>query len=271
MNWDAVLKTILEFVTAFGIKLLLAGVYTIVGLRIIKWFKNWIKKSHKLDKIEEGARSFLAAMASVILYIVLFITVAVILGIPTTSFIAALASLFAAIGLAMQGTLSNFAGGVMIMVFKPFKVGDYIVAPKEEAEGTVIDISLVYTVLHTPDNQEITVPNGTLTNSVVKNLSSVNRRRVDLLVGVSYDTDIEKVKSLISEIMENHPKVLKDPAPVARLSEHGDGALKFAVRAWCATENYWDVRFDLLEMIKEEFDKNNITIPFPQLDVHIDK
>lgn len=271
MNWDAVLKSVLAFVKSFGIKLLLSGLYVVIGLRIIKWIKKWIKNSQKLDKIEDGVRSFIASVAGALLYIVLFITVAVILGIPTTSFVAALASVFAAIGLAMQGTLSNFAGGVMIMIFKPFKVGDYIVAPTEEAEGTVVDISLVYTVLHTADNQEITVPNGTLTNSVVKNLSSVDKRRVDIIVSTSYDSDIEKVKGIIAEIMENHPQVLSDPKPVARLSEHAESALKFSVRAWCSTENYWDVRFDLLETIKDEFDKNNISIPLPQLDVHFDQ
>jgi len=269
MDWNAILSVIIETAKTLGVKLLLSGIYVIIGFRLIKWLKKWLKTSKRLDMIEEGARSFLASVSAVLLYIVLFITVAVILGIPTTSFVAAIASVFAAIGLAMQGTLSNFAGGVMILIFKPFKVGDYIVAKCDDVEGTVIDVSLVYTVLRTFDNKEVTIPNGTLTNSVVVNVSTAETRRIDITVDVEFTADIEQVKQLLLDTASAHPKVLSDPAPSARLAEYGPSSLKFSVKAWCPNGDYWDVRFDLLEGIKKELDSRGIAIPFPQLDVHL--
>ena len=271
MDWEKILKIVLKFLATVGVKALLSLIYIIVGIRIIKWVSKIIKTSGKFSKLEDGARSFLAGVASALMYIVLFITVAVTLGIPTTSFVAALASVFAAIGLAMQGTLSNFAGGVMILIFKPFKVGDYIVYPSENVEGTVADITLVYTILRTFDNQEITIPNGALTNSVVKNVTAADKRMVDLKFSVSYDSDVEKVKTILYNIMKEHDKVLKDPAPLARLFEQGESALVFVARAWCGTDDYGTVRFDITEAVKAEFDKNGISIPYPQLDVHLDK
>ena len=271
MDWNAMLSVIIETAKTLGVKLLLSGLYVVIGFRLIKWLKKWIRTSKKLDKIEDGARSFLASVSAALLYIVLFITVAVILGIPTTSFVAAIASVFAAIGLAMQGTLSNFAGGVMILIFKPFKVGDYIIAKSDDVEGTVIDISLVYTVLRTFDNKEVTIPNGTLTNSVVVNVSTAESRRVDLTIALGYDTDIEAAKALLLEAALRHPKVLDDPAPAARLAEYGESALNFSLRAWCNNADYWDVRFDLLESVKKDLDAKGFTIPFPQLDVHLPK
>jgi len=269
MSWDKFLDLMFDLISSVGIKLLSAIIVFIIGVKLIKWFSRIIKTTKKLEKTDAGVRSFLASFAVIALYIVLFITVAMILGIPTTSFIAALASAFAAIGLAMQGTLSNFAGGIMILVFKPFKVGDYICAPKEDAEGTVQEISLVYTILKTPDNTVITIPNGTLTNSVVKNMTSVEMRRVDVTFSTSYDCDIDKVKGILMDVLNSHPMINKDPEPTARLSEHADSALVYTVKAWCKTDDYWDVKYDLIETVKKEFDKNNIPIPFPQLDVHM--
>ena len=267
MNWEKVWDTLIELGTSVGLKILAGLVVLIIGIKLIKVLKKWIKSSHKLDKLDSGVRSFLASFSVIALYVVLFITVAMILGIPTASFIAALASCFAAIGLAMQGTLSNFAGGVMILIFKPFKVGDYIIAPG--AEGTVKDISVVYTVLSTVDNKEITVPNGTLTNSVVVNVTAAENRRVDLTFSTAYDCDVEQVKDILMGIMQQHPLVLDDPAPFARLSEHADSALIYTIRAWCKTDDYWTVWFDLKETVKKAFDENNIAIPYPQLDIHV--
>lgn len=258
-----------DLISSIGIKLICSIIIFIIGVKLIKWLSRIIKTSKKLDNIESGVRTFLSSFVVVVLYIVLFITIAMIIGIPTTSFIAALASAFAAIGLALQGTLSNFAGGIMILIFKPFKVGDYICAPKEDAEGTVEEISLVYTILKMPDNTVVTIPNGTLTNSVVKNLTSVELRRVDIDFTTSYDCDIDKVKGILMGIVSSHPLIQKDPEPTARLSQHSDSALVYSVKAWCKTEVYWDVRFDLMETVKKEFDKNNITIPYPQLDIHM--
>lgn len=269
MDWNALLNYLINLATSLGTKLLSAAILLIVGLKLVKWVKKWLKTSHKLDKVDTGVRTFLVSFAGIALYALLFITIAMTLGIPTTSFITALASCGVAIGLALQGSLSNFAGGLMILIFKPFKVGDYIETP--DAAGTVSDISVVYTVLRTPDNKVITVPNGTLTNSVVQNYSAVENRRVDLTFTTAYDCDIEQVKALLMRVVTAHPLVLADPAPFARLSEHGESALTYTVRAWCKTDDYWDVRFDLVEAVKKEFDQNGIAIPFPQLDVHLDK
>lgn len=269
MNWNALWSYLVELGTSLGLKLLSAALLLIVGLKLIKWVKKWLRKSPRLDKIDTGVRTFLVSFAGIALYALLFITIAMVLGIPTTSFITALASCGVAIGLALQGALSNFAGGLMILLFKPFKVGDYIETP--DAAGTVSDITVVYTVLCTPDNKVITIPNGTLTNSVVQNYSAVETRRVDLTFTTAYDCDIEQVKALLMGVILAHPQVLVDPAPFARLSEHSESALTYTVRVWCKTEDYWNVRFDLLEAVKKEFDQNGIAIPFPQLDVHLDK
>ncbi len=267
MTWENFLNFLFELVSTLGVKILGALITLVVGLKIIRWLKKWIINSPKLNKIDGSVRSFLSSFTGVALYIVLFVTIAMMLGIPTTSFVAALASCFAAIGLAMQGFLSNFAGGLMILLFKPFRVGDYISTP--DTEGTVDEITVVYTVLHTVDNKVITIPNGTLTNSVIVNYSAVEKRRVDITFSTGYECDIEKVKAILNEVMEKHPLVIRDPEPFARLSNHGESALEYTIRAWCKSEDYWTVKFDLVESVKKAFDENGITIPFPQVDVHI--
>ena len=269
INWENLWTTLLEFATSWGIKLLAAIVILIVGIKLIKSLTKWITKSTKLDKLDTSLRSFLGSFSKIALYIVLIITVAMILGVPATSFITILASCGVAIGLALQGSLSNFAGGIMILLFKPFKVGDYIEASGES--GTVEEISVVYTVLLTPDNKRITIPNGTLTNSVIENYSAEKNRRVDMTFTTSYDCDIEKAKKILTDIASSHPMALKDPEPMVRLSEHGESALTYTVRVWCLNENYWDVKFDITESVKKAFDENGIEIPYPQMDVHITK
>jgi len=269
MDWNKLWEKLLELGSTWGIKLLAAIIVLVVGIKLIKALAKWIKKSPKLDKIDNSLRSFLVSFSKIALYIILIITVAMILGIPATSFITILASCGVAIGLALQGSLSNFAGGIMILLFKPFKVGDFIEASGES--GTVEEISVVYTVLLTPDNKRITIPNGTLTNSVIENCSAEKTRRVDLKFTTSYDADIETVKSILTKVAEGHPKALKDPEPFVRLSEHSDSALTYTVRIWCNSEDYWDVYFDTTEKVKKVFDENGIEIPYPQMDVHINK
>lgn len=268
MNMETVLNFLFELVASFGLKLIAALVTLLIGSKLIKYSKKWIKKSPKLDKVDMGVRTFLASFLSITLYIILFISIAMILGIPTTSFITALASCGVAIGLALQGALGNLAGGIMILVFKPFKVADYI--STASTSGTVTNITIMYTVLTTPDNKVITIPNGTLTNSVIENYSASDTRRVDLTFTTGYDCDINKVKEILLDVINKHEKVLKDPEPFARLTNHGDSALVYTARAWCKAEDYWDVNFDLIESVKKEFDANNISIPYPQMDIHID-
>lgn len=267
MDWQSIYKTLLEFATSFGIKLLGAIIVLVVGIKCTSWLSKWIRRSPKLAKLDVSLRSFLASFVKIVMYIVLVITVAMILGVPATSFITILASCGVAVGLALQGSLSNFAGGLMILFFKPFKVGDYIEAAGES--GTVAEISVVYTELLTVDNRRITVPNGTLTNSVIKNYSSEELRRVDLAFNVAYDSNDAKVKNIINDIIEAHPKALKDPEPFVRITAQSDNALVYTVRVWCKNADYWAVHFDVLEGVKAAFDQNGITIPFPQMDVHI--
>ena len=264
---EQLVSKFVEFATTSGFKLVAVIVLVIVGLKGIKWLKKWIRTSPSLDKVDSSLRSFAVSFVSVVLYAILFVTVLMILGVPATSFVAVLTTCAAAIGLALQGSLSNFAGGIMILLFKPFKVGDYVEAAGES--GTVSEISVVYTELLTVDNKRITIPNGTLTNSVIKNYTSEKLRRVDLTFNASYKCDVENVKSVISKVIENDPKVLKTPEPFVRLSAHDESALTYTVRIWCKTEDYWDVNFDTIENVKKAFDENGIEIPYNQIDVHI--
>jgi small conductance mechanosensitive channel len=269
MDWDAFLHFLLEMVTSFGLKLIGALVVLVVGLKLIKWIRKFLLNSNKLSKLDDGIRTFMASFAGIALYILLFITVAMVLGVPTTSFITVLASCGVAIGLALQGSLSNFAGGIMILLFKPFKVGDYIEAAGEA--GTVTEISVVYTILLTPDNKRITIPNGSITNSVIENYSAEPLRRVDFTFSTAYDSDVEQVKALIVDELRRHSLTLEEPTPQVRLSKHGESALEFTARVWCNAEDYWTVYFDITERIKQVFDENGITIPYSQVDVHICK
>ncbi len=267
MDWKKILDFLWTLATTWGIKLLAALVVLAIGAKIIGSLCKWMRRTHKLSKLDDGLRTFLESFAKIGLYALLIITVASIIGIPATSFITILASCGVAIGLALQGSLSNVAGGLMILFFKPFRIGDYIEAGGES--GTVTDISVVYTVLLTPDNKRITMPNGNLTNSVIKNYSAEALRRVDLTFGAEYGSDVEKVKAVITRVAESHELVLKDPAPFVRLTECADSSLNYVVRVWCKNSDYWTVSFDLKEGVKKAFDENGIGIPFPQMDVHI--
>ena len=269
MNWSAFFNYLLELAASLGVKLLGAIIVLVVGLKLIGSLKKFLKKSPKLDKLDSSLRSFLVSFSGIVLYVVLVITIAMILGVPATSFITILASCGVAVGLALQGSLSNLAGGIMILLFKPFKVGDYIEAAGES--GTVIEITVVYTVLLTTDNKRITIPNGTLTNSVIENYSTEELRRVDLTFTAAYDCDMEKVKKVIEQVIADQPQALKEPEPTVRLSRHADSALEYTARVWCKNEDYWTVYYDVLENVKKAFDAHNITIPFPQMDVHIDQ
>ncbi len=269
MDFDKILDFMWSFATSWGIKLLGAIIILIVGLKLISALAKWIKTSPKLDKIDGSLRSFLVSFSRIVLYVILVITIATTLGVPATSFITILASCGVAVGLALQGSLSNFAGGLMILFFKPFKVGDFIEASGKT--GVVEEISVVYTVLLTLDNKRITLPNGALTNSVIENYSSEKLRRVDIDFNAAYDCDVEKVKKVITEVVEAHPSALKKPEPFVRLSKHADHSLTYTVRVWCNNEDYWTVYFDVLEGVKAAFDKNEISIPYPQIDVHMNK
>ncbi len=257
----------IDLITSLGGKLLFSILILVIGLFLIRIIKKFIKKSQKLDKLDPSLRSFLSSFASIALYIVLFITLAMVLGIPVTSFITVLATCGAAIGLALQGSLSNFAGGLMILLFKPFKVGDYIEAAGEG--GTVSEITVVYTVLLTPDNKQITIPNGSITNAVIKNYSAKDTRRVDWVFTADYSCDSDKVKAIIEKIVTSHELVLKSPEAFVKVTKCADSAVEYTARVWVNSGDYWTVYFDILENVKKAFAENNIIIPYPQMDVHV--
>lgn len=261
------LDWLFELCKTLGLRILIGLLILSVGLFIIKWIRRIIKRSPHFEKLDQSLRSFISSFVSIALYILLFITLAMVVGIPATSFITVLATVGAAIGLALQGALSNFAGGIMILIFRPFQVGDYIETAGES--GTVAEISVVYTVLLTPDNKQITIPNGSLTNAVITNYSAKDTRRVDWLFTADYSCDSEKVKAIIENIVDSHELGLKEPERFVRVSKCGDNGIEYTARLWAKKEDYWTVYFDVMERVKKAFDENNITIPYPQMDVHV--
>ena len=250
----------------FLMRLLVCVVILAVGMWLVKWFMRRFVNSRLYGRLDESLGRFLVSFIRIIMYVLLFITAASVVGIPMTSFVTLLASAGVAIGLALQGALSNLAGGVMILLFKPFKIGDYI--EMASGSGTVTDITVFYTMLCTPDNKQITLPNGQLTNAAIINYSANDRRRVDLVFTAAYNSDADKVVSVLLEAAGAHSLVLKDPAPFAALSAQRDRALEFVLRMWCMSGDYWTVNFDIQKSVKRAFDENGIEIPFPQLDVH---
>lgn len=252
--------------TEAGSKILLGIVILIVGLWIIRRLLKLLGKGKGFSKLDKGVRTFLISFLRILLYIVLFLSVAFLWGVPTTAFITLFTSVGVAVGLAFQGALSNFAGGILLLVFKPFKVGDFI--ENGDVMGTVDEITVLYTILISSDNKKITIPNGNLTNSNVINYSAKRKRRVDLVISASYKADIDLVEKVLLEVANENPMVLKDPAPLARLAGHGADALEYHFRVWCKSGDYWDVYYDCLENVKKKFDENKIEIPYKQVDVH---
>jgi len=265
---SAIKEFFLSFAMSAGGKLVLALLLLLVGIKLIHWFTSRVLHGKLTEKLDAALVSFITSFCSILLYAVLIVTVAALVGVPMASMIAVLGSAGVAIGLALQGGLSNLAGGIMILIFKPFHIGDFITAAGES--GVVSGIDIFYTTLQTVDNKRVVIPNGSITGSVVTNFSAYDTRRLDLVFTVSYDSDIDKVKSVLHQCINANGKTLADPAPFVRLSNHGDSALEFTVRVWVNSADYWDVNFDLKERVKKAFDDNSISIPFPQMDVHVD-
>ncbi len=270
MKLEELFEVLVELACTVGLKILYALVILVIGLKLVKWLKKRLPSFPFMEKLDAGVRTFLCSALAISLYALLFISIAMILGVPTTSFIAALASCLAAVGLAMQGSLSNFAGGLMLLIFKPFSVGDYISAPEQNVEGTVQQITVVYTVLRTYDGIEVTIPTGTLSNSVVKNLTITGARRIDLPFRVSPEHPVAQVEAILAEVAAAEPRVLPDPAPFTRLTDVAGDALTYTLRIWCPNSEYWPVRFDLTRAVKDAFDRHGIIVPRSQLDVHMD-
>ncbi|SHE62783.1 small conductance mechanosensitive channel [Psychroflexus salarius] len=244
-----------------------ALVILILGLWLIKLVMGRIKKIMEKREVDPGVRGFALSILSVVLKILLFIFVISKLGVETTSFAAILAAAGLAIGLALQGSLSNFAGGVLIIMLKPFKVGDFIDAQGES--GTVSDISIFYTYLTTVNNQRIVIPNGQLSNNKVTNYSHESSRRDVVTVGISYDSDIKKAREVLLNILSNDDRTLKDPAPVVFVGGLGDNSVDLSVRYWAKNEDFWGLHFDFIEKLKVDLENEGISFPFPQRDVHL--
>ncbi len=256
-------------VLEFGIKIVLAIVILIAGKVIIGFIMKFLNKVFEKGRMEISVKKFLLSLARALLYFVLIIIICNQVGIDTTSFIALLGTAGLALGLALQGSLSNFAGGVLILLLRPFSVGDYIIDAVSGKEGTVEKIDLFYTYLYTPDNRSVIIPNGNLTNSTITNVSSQDKRRVDIEAGISYNANMADAKRVIETLMEKDERILHDEQNAVVIKELAASQVTVLMRAWVRTENYWDVYFDMTEKIKDAFDKAGIEIPYNQLDVHV--
>ncbi len=250
---------------------LLALICLVIGLRLVKWIMKVVRKSFGKSKLDPTVASFLGSIINILLYILVFITVISIMGIQVTSFVTLLGTAGVAIGLAVQGSLSNFAGGVLILILKPFVIGDYIKEDTHGNEGTVISIDIFYTRIRTFDGKVVVIPNGTLSNTSLTNLTKQEKRRIDLVVPVEYEADLRNVKKVLQDVVTSEPMVLQEEPIDIALDEFGDSALTVLVHVWVPTDAYWKTKWNLMERIKLAFDAEKICIPFNQLDVHLNR
>lgn len=256
-----------QYALDHGPRIILAIVTLLVGMRIINGFVTVLDKRMEAKDFDITLRPFISNLIKWLLKALLIISVASMIGIETTSFIAALGAAGLAIGLALQGSLSNFAGGILILIFKPFKVNELIEA--QDNLGIVEKIDILHTYLRTLDNRLIIMPNGALANSNVTNLSRKETRRVDISVGVAYGTDLQKARTVILNTLSKDERILAEPEPMVKFMNFGDSSLDLTVRCWTTTENLWPVYWDNMEAINNAFNENSIEIPFPQRDVHM--
>lgn len=267
MSLEKFLGKIVNWATTDGIKLIIGIFLLWIGWKLAKKIVNILNKTLERRNVDVTIRSFLDTFLEVILKGLVILVVLEYVGIKTTGVAALVASAGVAIGLALQGSLSNFAGGLVILLIRPFNVGDYVEGAGHN--GVIEKIGMFYTHMVSVDNKLILVPNGTLANGSIVNYSAKELRRVDLTFGVGYEQDILKVKRVLSNIVEAHDLILKTPEPFIALSNHGDSAINFVVRVWVNNSDYWKVHFDLLESVKVAFDNEDISIPYPQMDLHI--
>ncbi|MEO8934845.1 MAG: mechanosensitive ion channel domain-containing protein [Xanthomarina sp.] len=261
MNLENWTEKGIEFITLYGLKLVGAIFIWTIGSWIIKKLINGARAIMIKRDIEVSLQKFLLNILGWTLKILLVLSILSQVGIETTSFAAVLAAAGLAVGLALQGSLGNFAGGILIMLFKPFKIGDFIKAQGES--GTVKEIEIFTTKLRTSDNKEVIIPNGSLSNGIITNFSKEDTRRVDFNFGVGYDSDIKKTKEVILSVILSNPAILKEPAPAVNVSELGDSSINFFTRVWVKKEDFWAVNFDTIERTKEALDAAGIDIPYP--------
>lgn len=264
---DQYLDTALPKVLDFGVRLLLAVLFFFIGMKLIKLIRKIIRRSMERAKADLGVIQFCDSLVKALLYLILILATVSRFGVDTTSVIALAGSAGLTLGLALQGSLSNFAGGVLILLMKPFRVGDYII--QDSLEGTVAEIQMFYTHLLTVDNRMVVIPNGNLVNNSLVNVTAQDKRQMDLDIGISYKSDLKAAKDLLYAMIEAEPRVIGEDAKMVVVSQLAESAVMLKIRFWVLPEDYWPVRWDMTERIKLTFDENNIEIPYNQLDVTI--
>lgn len=256
-------------IAAFGVKVLFALLFFFIGGKVIKWIRKIVRKSFERANADAGVTQFVDSMLKFGLYALLIFIIATKFGVESSSVAALIASAGVAVGLALQGSLANFAGGILLLILKPFAVGDYIVVSKEGIEGTVKEIQIFYTKLATVDNQTVVVPNSILTNNSLTNVTARPERKLDLKVGISYEADLKKAKSLIENMLLGDPNIIQDEEIRVFVDSLGDSAVVIGLRAWVSTDEYWNTRWRLMEEIKLAFDKEGIEIPYNHVTVQM--
>ncbi len=267
MDWNQMINYLQES----GINLLRGLLVLAAGFFLIKWIIKFAHNRMRRIKIEPTIESFLSNLIRLILYILVILTAANVMGIPLTSFLTLIASAGVAVSLALQGALSNLVGGVILLILKPIKVGEYVRIgdANSSIEGTVTGIGAFYTELSMPDRRHISIPNSSLTNTPIINFNREGTRRLDVNFSVGYESDIDQVMQVLKDLARGHSAVFTDPAPVVHLSAYNDSSLTFLVRIWCRSEDYWDINFYLMEEGKRVLDRAGINIPYPQMDIHM--
>jgi small conductance mechanosensitive channel len=266
-NIDGAIETARTLLTEWGMKAVGALAVLVIGWMVAKWVRGSTRKALAKSKLDATLVPFLSSMVYYLILSFVVIAALKMFGVEATSLIAVLGAAGLAVGLAMQGTLSNFAAGMMLLIFRPFKVGDYVDAGG--VAGSVAEIAIFATTLNTPDNVRIIVPNGTIYGAVIRNYSANDTRRNDIIAGISYGDDIGTAIETIKRVLSADPRVLKDPAPVIAVAELADSSVNLVVRPWCTKEDYWGLRFDLMRAMKEQLEAAGCSIPFPQSDVHL--
>ena len=269
LTWADVINFLSHHALNFGERLLICIIVYVVGRKLIRLLNKALGKLMDTQKLDESVTSFLTSLINILLTVVLLITIINILGINNSSFLALFASFGVAMGMALSGTMQNFAGGIMILLFRPYRIGDYIQAQGQE--GTVKSIQIFSTVLVTTDNRTVYVPNGGLSNNIIVNISNQDTRRVEWSIGIEYGTDYDHAKSVIQDILSSDKRILNNPNPYIALKALSDNSVDLLIRVWVKRSNYWDVYFDINEQIYKVFSDKGINIPFPQLTVHMSK
>ena len=260
----------LPAITGFCLRIVIALLVFWLGGKLIRWLLKFIKRSLGRANIDEGVVQFACSLSQFVLYALLIFNIATYFGVKESSVAALLGTAGVTIGLALQGGLANIAGGMMILLFKPFQVGDYIVQSGQlGCEGTVIKIEICYTTLLSIDNKHVVIPNGTLSNSIITNVTARDQRKLEIKVGISYQSDMHKVKEILERLLKEDPDTKEDEGMVVFVDSLGDSSVIMGFRVWVPTDSYWPARWRLNERIKEEFDANGIEIPYNQLDVHV--